>query len=134
MKIHVGKSHKDLKETLLPEKVHDNPLETSLTVSPLKETVREEKETDKVDEAPPLPVEEIVQRHFSIDSLCNFSRLNEHLESHLNKDVVKHFEVNEKEKLSKKWTRYEIIIPGVKGSRVLWPKSQEVCSNITLIK
>ena len=118
----------------MPEKVHDNPLETSLTVSPLKETVREEKETEKVDEAPPLPVEEIVQRHFSIDSLCNFSRLNEHLESDLNKDVVKHFEVHEKEKLSIKWTRYEIIITGVKGSRVMWPKNQEVCSNITLIK
>ena len=105
-----------------------------MTVSPPKETVREEKDTEEVDEAPLLPVEEIVQRHFSMDSLCNFSKLNEHLESDLNKDVVKHFELHEKEKLSNKWTRYEIIITGVKGSRVMWPKNKEVCSNITLIK
>ena len=85
-------------------------------------------------EAPPIPKEELVQRHFSIESLCNFNILNEHLESDLNKDVVKHFEVHEKEKLSRKWTRYEIIITCVKGSRVMWPKSQEVCNSITMIK
>ena len=82
---------------------------------------------------PHIPKDELVQRHFSIESLCNLNILNEHLESDLNKDKVKQFEVHEKEKLSRKWTRYEVIITGVKGSRVLWPKNQEVCNSITMI-
>ena len=57
-----------------------------------------------------------------------------HLEADLNKDIVKNFQVHEKEKLSKKWTRFEILITGVKDSRVMWPKSQEVCNNIKLTK
>ena len=97
LKIHIGRAHK-VPEATTPEKERsDNPLETSLTVSPLRETVREEKETNEVYEAlpisvemveaPPIPKEELVQRHFSIKSLCKFNILNGHLESDLNKDV-----------------------------------------------
>ena len=134
LKIHVGKSHKDLKSNLTPEKVRDTTKEPSLTVSPVRDTGREEKQTEEGEETPP-PVEvEIVQRTFSDESLCNFDRLNYHLEADLNNDIVKNFQVHEKERLSKKWTRFEIFITGVKGSRVIWPKSQEVCNNIKLIK
>ena len=134
LKIHVGKSHKALKSSLPPEMVRENSQETSLTVSPLRNTRREEKETEGEEEAPPLLEEDIVTRHFSIESLCNASRFTEHLESDLNRDVVKHFKVHEKEKLSNSSTSYEVVITGVKGSRVLWPKSKDVCSNIMLIK
>ena len=134
LKIHIGKSHKDLKSSLTPEKVRDTTKEPSLTVSPVRDTGREEIQTEEGEETPP-PVEvEIVQRTFSVESLCNFDRLNYHLEADLNKDIVKNFQVHEKEKLSKKWTRFEILITGVKGSRVIWPKSQEVCNNIKLTK
>ena len=44
LKIHIGKVHTALKETPSPENVCDNPLDTSLTVSPLRDTVREEKD------------------------------------------------------------------------------------------
>ena len=100
-------------------------------MSHVRATKREE---ETQEEAPTLPEEVIDQRHFSIESLCTFSRLNEHLKSDLNRDVVKTFEVHEKEQLSKKWTRYEVKITGVKGSRVQWPKSQEVCNSVTMIK
>ena len=89
LKIHVGKSHKDLTSSLSPEKIRDNPKEPSLTVSPLRETGREEIETEEEEESHPLPKEEIVQRTFSVESLCNFNRLNEHLEADLNRDIVK---------------------------------------------
>ena len=103
-------------------------------MSPVRETRREELKAEEVEVTPPLVEEEIVQRTFSVESLCNLSRLNDHLEADLNKDIVKNFQVQEQEKLSKKWTQFEIIITGVKGSRVMWPKSQEVCNNIKLIK
>ena len=97
LKIHVGKSHKALKSSLSPEKVRDNPFEPSLTVSPVRDTKREEKEAEEEEEARPLPGVEIVLRHFSVESLCSFVRLGDHLEAELNRDVVKHFEVHEKE-------------------------------------
>ena len=88
MKIHVGKSHKALKSSLSPEKVRDNPFEPSLTVSPVRDTKREEKEAEEEEEARPLPGVEIVLRHFSVESLCSFVRLGDHLEAELNRDVV----------------------------------------------
>ena len=125
---------KDLKSSLTPEKVCDTAQEPSLTVSLVRDTGREELQTEEGEETSP-PVEiEIVQRTFSVESLCNFERLNYHLETDLKKDIVKNFQVHEKEKLSNKWTRFEILITGVKGSRVMWPKSHEVCNNIKLIK
>ena len=134
LKIHIGKSHKALKANVSPEKVRDNTLETSLTVSPARDTRREEKETEDVEKAQPLLEEQIVQRHFSVESICNLSRLKERFESDLDKDIVKYFEVHEQEKLSDKMTRFEIIIKGVKGSKVLWPKGQDVCKNVTMMK
>ena len=62
MKIHFGKSCKALKSSLSPEKVRENSEETSLTVSPLRDTRREEQETDKEEEAPSLP-EKLVKLH-----------------------------------------------------------------------
>ena len=47
LKIHIGKTHKSLKETLSPEKIRDNPLVTSLSVSPY---------TEEEEEVPNLPV------------------------------------------------------------------------------
>ena len=131
MKVHKGTKHK---ETQQPEQFRAESLDNSLILSPLRNTRREEKQTEGEEEAPPLLEEDIVTRHFSIESLCSASRFTEHLEYDLNRDVVKHFKVHEKEKLSNSWTSYEVIITGVKGSRVLWPKSKDVCSNITLIK
>ena len=43
LKIHVGKSHKTLKEVFSPEKVREDSKETSLSVSPVRDTNREEK-------------------------------------------------------------------------------------------
>ena len=62
LKIHVGKSHKAVKSSLSPEKVREISEETSLTVSPLRDTIREETETEKEEEAPSLP-EELVKLH-----------------------------------------------------------------------
>ena len=75
--------------TLSFEKIIDNPKETSFTVSPLRETGREEIETEEEEESHPLHKEEIVQKTFSVESLCNINRLNEHLEAYLNRDIVK---------------------------------------------
>ena len=72
LNIHVGKSHKDLTPSLSPEKICDNPKEPSLNVSPLRETVRENIETEEEEEDV-----EIVQRTFSVESLCNVNRLND---------------------------------------------------------
>ena len=58
LKMHIGKTHKSLKETLSPEKICDNPLDTSLSVSPLRDTVRQEPYTEEEEEVPTLPVEE----------------------------------------------------------------------------
>ena len=124
LKIHIGKSHKTLKEVLSPEKVREDSKETSLSLYPVRDTNREETVIEEEQEAPTLPEEVIVQRHFSIECLCNFSRLNEHLECDLNKDVGKNFKSCEKEKISKKLTRYDVIITGLKGSRVQWPQNK----------
>ena len=62
MKIHVGKSHKTLKSSLSPEKVREISEETPLTVLSLRDTRREEQETEKEEEAPSLP-EELVKFH-----------------------------------------------------------------------
>ena len=105
-KIHVGKSHKDLTSSLSSEKIRDKRMEPSLTVSPLRETGREEIETEEEEESHTHLKEEIVQRTFSVESLCNVNRLNEHLEADLNRDIKKCFKVHEKEKISKKWTQY----------------------------
>ena len=56
-----------------------------------------------------------VQKHFSLESLCTFSRLNERFESELNRGRVKKCEVFEREKVSKKWTRYEVVLTVLKA-------------------
>ena len=61
LRIHIGKVHKTFKEILVLEKFRDKPLDTSLTVSPIRDTIREEKEIEVVEEVPPVPVEDIVQ-------------------------------------------------------------------------
>ena len=60
--------------------------------------------------------EETVITHFSFESLCNFGRLLERLESELHN--VKKFELFEKEKLTKKWTRYEVTLTVLKFKRI----------------
>ena len=60
--------------------------------------------------------EETVIKHFSFESLCNFGRLLERLESELHN--VKKFELFEKEKLTKKWTRYEVTLTVLKFKRI----------------
>ena len=103
LKIHVGKAHNALKSGLSPEKLRVFPQEPPLYVSPVRNTKKEEIEAKEEEEAPPLPEEQTVQRHFSVESLCSFDRLGDHLEAELNRDVVKNFEVHEKERLSKKY-------------------------------
>ena len=78
-----------MKSSLSPEKLRVNPQEPPLNVSPVRNTKREETEAKEEEEAPPLPEEQIVQRHFSVESLCSFDRLGDHLEAELNRDVVK---------------------------------------------
>ena len=69
LNIHIGKIHKSLKETLSPEKICDNPLDTSLNVSPLRDTVREDIDTEEVEEVPTFPVEENVRMVKDIEVL-----------------------------------------------------------------
>ena len=76
--------------------------------------------------------EETVEKHFSFESLCNFGRLLKRLETELKK--VKKFKLLEKEKVTKKWTRYEVILTVLKESIIQWPTSDEVCNNIQRIK
>ena len=51
LKIHIGKSHKTLKEVVSPEEVHEDSKETSLSVSPVRDTNREEKVIEEEEEA-----------------------------------------------------------------------------------
>ena len=74
LKIYIGKYHKTLKEVLSPEKVREDSKETSLSLSPVRDTNREEKVMEEEEEAPALPEEVIVQRHFSIESLCTLTK------------------------------------------------------------
>ena len=67
LKIHIGKSCKTLKEVLSPEKVCEDYKDTSHSVSPVRDTNREEKVIKEEEKAPTLPEEVIVQRHFSIE-------------------------------------------------------------------
>ena len=76
LKINIGKFYKTLKEVLSPKKVREDSKETSLSVSPARDTNREEKVIEEEVKALTLPEEVIIQRHFSIESLYNLSRLN----------------------------------------------------------
>ena len=133
LNIHIRKAHKVFKPFPSPEIGRDYSQNTSLVMSSVRDTRREEEKSEKVEEVI-VPQEETVIKHFSIESLCNFKRMNERLETELNRDKVKVIEVIEKEKVTKKWTRYEIILKVIKDSIILWPDSQETCNNITLIK
>ena len=106
------------KKATSPENVREDSKETSLSVSPVRDTNREEKviEEEEEEEAPTFPEEVIFQRQFS--------RLNEHLESDLNKDLVKNFKSCEKEKIPKKMPSYDVIITVLKGLRVQRPKHE----------
>ena len=95
LKIHIGKAHKALKSSFSPEKLRANPQEPPLNVFPVRNTNREETEGKEEAEAPPLPEEQILRIHFSVESLCSFERLGDHLEAQFNRDVVKTFEVHE---------------------------------------
>ena len=76
--------------------------------------------------------EETMIKQFSFESRCYFGRLLERLESELLN--VKKFELFEKEKVTRKWTRYEVILTVTKESIIQWPTSDEVCNNIQRIK
>ena len=58
IRIHIGKAHKTFKEIILLDKFCNKPLDTSLTVSPIKDTIRETKD---IEEVPPVMVEYIVK-------------------------------------------------------------------------
>ena len=107
---------------------------TTQTVNGMKLHVKNKHEISQVDGNTSLEEiiheEETVQKHFSLESLCTFSRLNERFETELNRDKVKKFEVFEREKVSKKWTRYEVVLTVLKDSSIQWPESQETCNNI----
>ena len=62
MRIHIGKSIKTFKDILTLEKFCDDPLDTSLNVSPFRDALSKEKDIEEVEEVPPLPAEDIVQR------------------------------------------------------------------------
>ena len=52
--------------------------------------------------------------HFSFKRVCNFGRLLERLETELK--IVKNLKLFMKEKVPKKWTRYEVILLILKES------------------
>ena len=79
-------------------------------MSPVRDTRREEDKKEEVEEDIIVPEKETVKGHFITESLCNFTGKNEMLETELNREKVKIIEVIEKEKVSKKWTRYEIVL------------------------
>ena len=60
LKIYIGKSHETLKEVLSPEKVREDSKETSLSLSPVRDTNREENVMEEEEEAPTLPEEVFV--------------------------------------------------------------------------
>ena len=76
--------------------------------------------------------EEAVEKHFSFESLCNYGRLIERFESELKN--VRTFKLFEQEKVTKKWTRYDVILTVLKESIIQWPTSDEVCNGIQRIK
>ena len=57
LKIHNGKSHKALKPNLSPKKVLDHLQDTSLTLSPVRDNIREEIETEEEKKALTVPEE-----------------------------------------------------------------------------
>ena len=105
--------------------VCDNPQDTSLVMSPVRDTRREEDKNEEVEEDIIVPEKETVKKNVTTESLCNFMGKNEMLETELKRKKVKMIEVMEKEKVSKKWTRYEIVLTVIKNSIILWPESQE---------
>ena len=76
--------------------------------------------------------EKTVEKHYSFESLCNFGRLMERIECELKN--VKKLKLFEKEKVTKKWTRYEEILSVLKYSNIQWPTSKEVCNDIQRMK
>ena len=67
LRIHIGKSHKALKLLISPEKVRDQTHENSLSVSPVRDTRREEEEKVEQEEAQILPEDETHQEHLYFD-------------------------------------------------------------------
>ena len=102
LKIHIGKAHKVLKHLPSHEMVCDNPQDTSLVMSHVRNTGREEDKKEEVEEDIIVPEKETVKRHVSTESLCNFTGKNEMLETEINREKVKIIEVIEKEKVSQK--------------------------------
>ena len=68
--------------------VCDNPQDTSLVMSPLRDTRREEDKKEEVEEDIIVPEKETVKRHVRTKSLCNFLGKNEMLETKRNREKV----------------------------------------------
>ena len=108
---------------------------TTQTVNGMKLHVKNKHEISQVDGNTSLVEiieEETVEKQYSFESLCNFGRLIERLESELKN--VKKFKLFEKEKVTKKLTRYEVILTVFKESNIQWPTSEEVCNDIQRMK
>ena len=133
---------KEAMETPAEKSVTTKPLvsceecsHTTQTVGGMKLHVKNKHSISQVDGNTSLVEnieEETIIKHFSFESLCYFGRLLERLESELGN--VKKFELIEKEKVTKKWTRYEAILTVTKEAIIQWPTSDEVCNNIQRIK
>ena len=95
LKIHIGKAHKVLKPLPSPEIGRDYPQDTLLVMSPVKDTRREEDNSEEFEEVI-VPDEDTVIKHFCIESLCSFKRMNDRLETERNRDKVKMIKVIEK--------------------------------------
>ena len=74
LRIHIVKAHKVLKPLPSHEMVQNNPQDTSLVMSPVRDTKREEDKKEEVEEDIIVPEEETVEQHFSIEWKAGMKR------------------------------------------------------------
>ena len=105
--------------------------------STLRRNLRRKKEflKQKSETSNDLEATSVAEANFHCEHCASSFKTENGLKIHVGKShKALKSSLPEKEKLYNSWTSYEVVITGVKGSRVLWPKSKDVCSNITLIK
>ena len=76
LKIHIGKAHKVLKHLPSHEMVCDNPQDTSLVMSPLRDTRREEDKKEEVEEDIRVPEEETLKPHLVLNETLEWNAGN----------------------------------------------------------
>ena len=75
----------------------------------------------------------IIQLCYSFSSLWDKQRLLQKLQNSWTEYHMKNILLSEHEKLSRKWTQFEIIIKLNKETNIMWPQEEGLCENVTLI-